>query len=80
MGESEQIKVLAEFENGGVAPRIFKWHDRNYKIERVCLSYQEREGRWINYFFSAETRGGIYKLRFNNGTLIWTIEGVQGEI
>ncbi len=80
MIEAERIKVLAEFENGGVVPRIFKWHNKNYKIKEVCLSYQEREGNWINYLFSAETAGGIYKLKFSSGSLLWTIEEIQCDI
>lgn len=70
----KKIEVLGDFKGGSVMPRIFKLDGKVFKIKKVHLSYQEREGKFINYYFSAETDLGLYKLKFNNGSLIWEAE------
>jgi hypothetical protein len=48
----EKIKVLAVFKDGTVFPHVFEWNGRRYKVDKVNLSYQEREGSSINYYFA----------------------------
>lgn len=67
----EKIEVLGDFKGGSVIPRAFKLNRRIFKVNKVHLSYQERDGKFINYYYSAETDKGLYKLKFNNGSLIW---------
>jgi hypothetical protein len=72
---NEKVKMMASFDNGTCLPVIFKWKNRNYKIAKVNLAYQEREGRSINYYYSVETdTGGVFKLRYNDEKLIWWLE------
>lgn len=68
---NEKIEVLGDFKGGSVVPRAFKLAGKVLKINKVHLSYQEREGKFINYYYSVETEGAIYKLKFNNGSLVW---------
>lgn len=76
----EKVKVLGSFEGGSLTPRILKWKGRNYTITKVNLAYQEREGKSMNYFYSAETGGGmVMKLRYNNEKLIWTLDEIWVE-
>ncbi len=71
----EKVKMLAIFEGGAVVPQIFKWQNRTYKIKNVNLAYQEREGRSINYYYSVDCEdGGVFKLKYNDENLTWTIE------
>lgn len=52
-------------------PRAFKLNKKVLKVKKVHLAYQEREGKFINYYYSVETESGIYKIKFNNGSLVW---------
>lgn len=70
----EKIKVMAIFKNGTVFPYIFEWGSRRHKINKVNLSYQEREGSSINYFFAIEAGGLVAKLKYNDKTMIWSLE------
>jgi hypothetical protein len=72
----EKIKVLAIFNNGTLFPHIFEWNDKRYKIDKVNLSYQEREGASINYFFAIESGGLIAKLKYNDKSLLWNLEEI----
>lgn len=72
----EKIKMLAVFKNGTVFPHIFEWHNRKHQITKVNLSYQEREGASINYYFAIESNGLVAKIKFNDKLLIWTLEEI----
>jgi hypothetical protein len=72
---NQKIRTMTIFENGEIKPVIFEWNGRNHKIKKVNLAYQEREGRSINYYFGVETDGDeIFKLKYNDQKLIWTLE------
>ncbi len=71
---SEKIELIGTFKGGSVMPQAFKLKRKVIKIDKVHLSYQEREGNFINYYYSAETERGIFKLKFNNGSLVWEAE------
>ena len=71
---NKAIRVLADFYEGSIYPRKFKWDGKTYSVKMVHLNHQEREGSSINYIFAAETEGGVYKIAFNNETLAWTLK------
>jgi hypothetical protein len=75
----EKIKVLAVFKNGTVFPYVFLWNGKSHRIDKVHLSYQEREGSSINYFFAIESRGLVAKLKYNNISLTWELVEVWVE-
>lgn len=75
----EKIEVLGIFKGGSVVPQLFKLKRKVIKINKVHLSYQKREGKFINYYYSAETERGVFKLKFNNETLVWEAEEVWTE-
>ncbi len=77
---SDKIKVLASFENGVIAPQVFKWQNRDYRVESVSLRYQEKSGASINHFFAVETKdGGVFKLYFNDKSLVWFLDEVWSD-
>jgi hypothetical protein len=76
----KKIRVVADFNGGQVKPMIFKWQNRNYKVKSVAMSYQERDGASINYYYSVETdTGGVFKLRYNDQKLVWWLEEYWSE-
>lgn len=73
----DKIRVLAVFENGIISPRLFRWSNRDYKVKEVSLRYQEKSGGSVNHFFAVEVEGGgVFKLRFNDRSLVWFLEEV----
>lgn len=75
----ERIKVLAVFKNGTVFPHVIEWNGKRRKIDKVNLSYQERDGASINYWFAIESEGLVAKIKYNNISMIWTIEEIWVE-
>lgn len=75
----EKVKVVAVFKNGTVFPYAFDFKGRKRKIDKVNLSYQEREGSSINYYFAIESGGLVGKLKYNNQSLIWILEEIWTE-
>lgn len=75
----EKIKVLAVFKNGTVFPYIFQWGNRKYIVNKVNLSYQEREGVSANYYFAVESKELVAKIKYNDKSLIWLLEEVWVE-
>jgi transcription elongation factor len=72
----QNIKVLAIFKNGTIFPYVIELHKKPRKIEKVNLSYQEREGSSINYYFAVESQGLVAKISFNNQSMIWRLEEI----
>jgi hypothetical protein len=72
----ERIEVLAVFKNGTIFPYIFSWKNDKRKIDKVNLSYQERDGAAINYFFAIESDGLVAKLKYNDKSLLWYLEEI----
>lgn len=75
----EKIKVLAIFKNGTIFPHVFEWNNRRHKIDKVNLSYQERDGESINYYFAIEAKGLVAKLKYNDKDMDWSIEEVWNQ-
>lgn len=75
----ERIEVLAVFKNGTIFPYMFSWNGKRRKIDKVNLSYQERDGASIDYYFAIESKGLVAKLKYNDKSLLWTLEEVWVE-
>ena len=77
---NEQVKMIVVFDRGIVTPRLFRWHNRDYKVSEISMRYQEREGRSVNYFFGIETdNGNVFKLRYNDEQLAWWLMEVWSD-
>ena len=72
----EKIKVLAVFKDGTVFPHIFEWGGKRREVDKVNMSYQEREGASINYYFAIESKGLVAKVKYNDKAMIWTMEEI----
>jgi hypothetical protein len=69
----EKIKVIAVFKEGTIFPYAFDWGQKRFRVDKVNLAYQEREGSSINYFFAIEAGGLIGKIKYNNISFVWTL-------
>ena len=70
----EPIEVIASFSKNGVAPRIIRWHNRNYLIDQVNLIHTGKEGRTTVYYFSVSDKANYFKISFNTEDLSWRME------
>jgi hypothetical protein len=72
---NEKIRTMAVFENSGIKPIVFEWNGHNHKVKKINLAYQEREGRSVNYYFGIETTTDeVFRLKYNDQKLTWTLE------
>lgn len=76
---NEKIEVLAVCKNGTIFPYIFQWQSKRRSVDKVNLSYQERDGASINYYYAVESEGLVAKLKYNDKSLIWEIEEIWTE-
>jgi hypothetical protein len=72
----EKISVLAICKDGTIFPYMFSWNKKRRKVDKVNLSYQERDGASIDYYFAIESDGLVAKLKYNDKSLIWTLEEI----
>lgn len=75
---SQKIDVLVWFKNAKAYPRIFFWNGKEYKIQKITYSWQERLGRETLNYFSVDAGSGLYQISFNNMTLGWRLDKVIG--
>lgn len=76
----KKIKVIALFESGKIIPKIFRYSNRDYKIKEISMVYTESSGSSINHYFAVMTDdGGVFKLFFNDKSLVWILEEVWSE-
>lgn len=76
---NEKVEVLAVCKNGTIFPYIFRWKGKRRPVDKVNLSYQERDGASINYYFAIESQGLVAKLSYNDKSLLWEIEEIWTE-
>lgn len=75
---NEQIQVLAEFKNGNLKPRKFRWKNRVYKVKQICGAYRHREGAFMTYNYSVTAENGnVYEITFNFKDTNWYLRKVH---
>ncbi|MFQ5442768.1 MAG: hypothetical protein ACE5EB_08610 [Thermodesulfobacteriota bacterium] len=72
----EPIKVIAVFD-GGIRPVRFKWNGRVYAVKEITYQWRSREGSAVRIHFSVFDGASLYELSYNQGTMKWSIEGVE---
>ncbi len=75
----EKVEVLASFRDGTIFPKVFKWRGKQRLVDKVNLSYQEREGGSVSYYFAIEANGLVAKLKYNDKSMIWSLEEIWVE-
>jgi hypothetical protein len=76
---NEKIKVLVEFDGSKVMPKIFKWRNKIYRIEKLNMVHKERDGNDKIYYFSVSDNVNFFRLAFFTTDLSWKIEELYYE-
>ncbi|MDD5116621.1 MAG: DUF6504 family protein [Candidatus Omnitrophica bacterium] len=71
---NERIEVMVLFRNSGIFPRSFNWRGRQYRVETVIYSWQERVGQALISYFSVLSSSQLYQISFNNSTFRWQVD------
>lgn len=74
-----RIRVVADFKDGCITPYFFDWNRRRYKVDKVNLMHERKEGKVTNYLFSVSTSFGEFLIKYNRGTNNWWLEQVHLE-
>ncbi|MBU0613547.1 hypothetical protein KKB10_06090 [Patescibacteria group bacterium] len=71
---NETIEVLVRFGTKTVAPTIFRWRNKVYKVKKVNLAHSGKVGEEEWYYFSVSDDANYFKLAFNSTTLKWYLD------
>ena len=75
---NEQIQVLAEFKNGNLKPRKFRWQGRLYRVKQICGAYRHREGEHMTHNYSVMAQNGcVYEITFKYKDTNWYLRKVH---
>jgi hypothetical protein len=72
----ERIEVLAYFKHAKIYPKSFTWNNKEYRIENITYSWQERIGQALISYFSVFCAGQTYQISFDNFTFRWQIDKI----
>ncbi|OGE87963.1 MAG: hypothetical protein A3J07_02265 [Candidatus Doudnabacteria bacterium RIFCSPLOWO2_02_FULL_49_13] len=70
---NQPIEVAAHFGLHQVRPLKFVWRGREYRVQKVNLTWSRWEGRTKFYYFAVSDNANYYKLQFNSESLAWTL-------
>ncbi len=70
---NDPIDVIVNFTGKRVAPKVFKWNDKEYQIKQVNLVHHSQEGSKRIFYFSVSDLTNYFKLRFDPVLLEWHI-------
>ena len=70
---NQPVEVMTLFRGDQVQPWKFLWQGKEYLIKKVNLTYSTWEGRNKIYFFAVSDNTNYFKLRFDTGSLKWTL-------
>lgn len=74
---NEPVQAACLFQGGQARPLKFLWGGKEYRVEGVNLAYSRFEGRTKAYFFAVTSQGSFFKLKFDSGSLGWTLLEAQ---
>jgi len=73
---NEPVEVRADFRGGAAHPRLFRRKNEVYKVNRINAVWKDTEGQFRIYFYSVESGGSIYQLRWRTQDNLWFIDHV----
>ena len=76
IGDSIRVGVVF----GGqpkVRPVWFIWHEREVRIREITYRWQSRDGRSVIHHFAVSDGANVYELRYDAGTLGWTLASTE---
>jgi len=75
----EPLDVVASFSEGMMRPRWFRWHKREYRVDRIHLAYSGFDAGVRRFYFSVTSGGNAYKLCYNCDTMEWELQEIYSE-
>jgi hypothetical protein len=73
----EKVSCEVLFKKGKVTPRYLLWKKKWYKIEKVLLRWEERDGKELLRHFSVTDGGNIFHIVFCPESLNWKLIGID---
>ena len=75
----EPVEVLVKFETNKIMPCYLKWRKKTYKLEKLNLVYEEKQGENKFYYFSVSDNVNCFNLVFSTKDLSWRIKELYYE-
>lgn len=69
----ESVRVAVVFSQGRARPVWFDLRGRQIWIKDVAFSWRTMQGRETIHHFSVTDGSGLYELRFNRESMLWTL-------
>jgi hypothetical protein len=74
---SEQVKVLAVFDEEGIKPLRFQWRGMTYSVKQITFRWKERKGGADIHRFAVSDGTNAFQLIYNSERLDWKVEVVD---
>jgi hypothetical protein len=75
---SEPIEVVALFEKGKMKPMRFRWREKNFEIEQVHGSWENRVGKYKKIHFAVvDSASNLFEISYDERKMSWRLEGVE---
>ncbi|TES92509.1 MAG: hypothetical protein E3J87_05220 [Candidatus Cloacimonadota bacterium] len=74
---NERIECEVAFKRTKVTPLNLVWKKHTYKIEKVLLRWEEREGKELLRHFSVTDGANIFHIVFYPDSLVWKLLGID---
>lgn len=72
----DRIQVIGTFTLKGFVPKKFQWQNKIYRITRVTLVSDVKDGGVRQRWYSVESGGNVYRLLHNRDADEWWVEAV----
>ena len=76
IGQKVSVNFNYNAATGEAAPRLLKWHNALYRIEKIGLHYTLHRGSTLFHMFSACDANHYFLLSLDTKTLTWTLEEI----
>lgn len=74
--ERVSVNFLYNHLSGACLPKIIKWKNRVYTIQKLGLHYTLYRGTTLFHMFAVSDHQNYFLLAFNTKNLTWTLEEV----
>lgn len=76
---NDQISVLGVFQNHRFVPKKFKWRQQTYRIDKITLVSDIKDGQIQKRLFSVVANQNVYRLEYNRTSESWLLQAVWVE-
>ena len=76
IGERVSVNVVYDHTSGHTTPRLIKWKNQLYRLQKVGLHYTLYRGTTLTHMFSVSDASRCFLLSFDTKTLVWRLEEI----